>query len=58
MIIVNTCGSLDCYWAVEDRTEYKNEYIEGQIISRIGTPLRHIKVAQNLAMAPTRARGG
>jgi Uma2 family endonuclease len=51
MIIVNTGGSLDRYWDVEDRTEYKNEYIEGQIISRIATPLRHIKVAQNLAMA-------
>lgn len=51
MIIVNTGGTLDCYWDIEDRTEYKNEYIEGQIISRISTPSRHIKVVQNLAMA-------
>jgi Uma2 family endonuclease len=50
MIIVNTGGSLNCYWAVEDRTEYKNEYIDGQIISRIATCVRHIQVAQNLAM--------
>lgn len=51
MIIVNPGGSLDGYWEVEDRTEYKNEYIDGQIISRISTPLRHVEVAQNLAMA-------
>lgn len=50
MIIVNTGGSLDCYWNVEDRTEYKNEYIDGQIISRIGTAVRHMRTAQNLAM--------
>lgn len=50
MIIVNTGGSLDCYWNIEDRTEYKNEYIEGQIISRIGTSVRHIEIAQHLAM--------
>lgn len=50
MIIVNTGGSLDCYWNVEDRTEYKNEYIDGQIISRIGTSVRHVAIAQHLAM--------
>lgn len=50
MIIVNTGGSLDCYWNVEDRTEYKNEYIDGQIISRVGTSLRHVEIAQHLAM--------
>jgi Uma2 family endonuclease len=50
MIIVNTGGSLECYWAIEDRTEYKNEYIDGQIISRIGTAVRHMRAAQNLAM--------
>lgn len=50
MIIVSTGGSLDCYWAVEERTEYKNEYIDGQIISRIATNLRHIQIAQHLAM--------
>lgn len=50
MIIVNTGGSLGCYWDVEDRTEYKNEYIDGQIISRIGTALRHVEIAQHLAM--------
>lgn len=36
--------------AVEDRTEYKNEYIDGQIISRVGTALRHMRAAMNLAM--------
>lgn len=50
MIIVNTGGSIDCYWNVEDRTEYKNEYIDGQIISRVGTAVRHMRTAQNLAM--------
>jgi Uma2 family endonuclease len=50
MIIVNTGGSLDCYWNVEDRTEYKNEYIDGQLISRVGTAVRHMRAAQNLAM--------
>lgn len=50
MIIVNTGSSLDWYWDVEDRTEYKNEYIDGQIISRIGTSVRHMRIAQNLAM--------
>ena len=50
MIIVNTGGSLDCYWNVEDRTEYKNEYIDGQIISRVATSIRHVKIAQSLAM--------
>jgi Uma2 family endonuclease len=50
MIIVNTGSSLEWYWDVEDRTEYKNEYIEGQIISRIGTSVRHMRIAQNLAM--------
>lgn len=49
MIIVNTGSSLDCYWNVEDRTEYKNEYIDGQIISRIGTSVRHMRIAHNLA---------
>jgi Uma2 family endonuclease len=50
MIIVNTGGSLDWYWDVEDRTEYRNEYIDGQIVSRIGTSIRHVEIAQQLAM--------
>ena len=50
MIIVNTGASLKYYWDVEDRTEYKNEYIDGQIVSRIGTCVRHVQVAQHLAM--------
>ena len=50
MIIVNTGSSLEWYWDVEDRTEYKNEYIDGQIISRIGTSVRHMRIALNLAI--------
>jgi Uma2 family endonuclease len=50
MIIVNNGCSLEHYWDVEDRTEYKNEYIDGQIISRIGTCVRHVEIGQNLGM--------
>lgn len=50
MIIVNEGCSIEHYWAVEDRTEYRNEFIEGQILSRIGTSLRHGKLVQNLAI--------
>jgi Uma2 family endonuclease len=49
MIIVNTGGSIGCYWDVEDRTEYKNEFIDGQIVSRVGTTVRHMRTAHNLA---------
>jgi Uma2 family endonuclease len=50
MIIVNTGNSINWYWDVEDRTEYKNEYIDGQIISRIGTSIRHMTLTQNFAI--------
>lgn len=48
MIIVNEGCSIDRYWDLEDRTEYRNEYIEGQVISQIGMGLRHGKIVQNL----------
>jgi hypothetical protein len=41
MIIINEGCTIDHYWRVEARTEYKNEFIEGQIISHIGSGFRH-----------------
>lgn len=49
-IIVNESCSIQHYWDVEDRTEYRNEFIEGQIISRIGTSVRHGDLMGNLAV--------
>lgn len=50
MHIVNSGGSLRSYWALEDQTDYKNEYIEGQIVSRMDTCSRHSEIVQNIGV--------
>jgi Uma2 family endonuclease len=48
MIIINEGCTIDHYWRVEARTEYKNKFIEGQIISHIGMGFRHSDIKMNL----------
>jgi Uma2 family endonuclease len=50
-MIIATCGSLNDYWHVERRTEYKNEYIDGQVISRISVSGDHSRITMNLGLA-------
>lgn len=50
-MIIATCGSLADYWHVERRTEYRNEYIDGQVISRISVGVDHSRITMNLGLA-------
>src|SRR5688500_11429809 len=49
MIEVKNGCSLEEYWRIEESTEYKNEFIDGQVISRIGTPVPDVEIVQNVA---------
>ena len=50
-MIIATCGSLADYWDTERRTEYRNEHVDGQVISRISVNANHRRITRNLGLA-------